>query len=526
MTTAEATHPEAETTEAATTAGATPDGRARPPLVAVAAVAAVVAIGIGLRFVTKSDLWLDEALSVNIAHLPVDQIPHWLRHDGAPPLYYLLLHFWMEVFGTSDLAVRSLSGVFAVASLPPAWYCGKRIGGRATAWAAVLMLSASPYAVVYATSARMYSLEIFVVFVGILAVRRAFERPSLDRVALVGLLTAVIIYLQYWGFYLVIAVGIFLLGTIRRSPQHRIAARRLLIATAVGVATFVPWIPTFVYQAKHTGTPWGQALLPPTPIGLTFQDFSGGSEHEGWILLLIFIPLVLIGVFGATVDRRHIDLDLRTLPGARWEAAIGALTLVIGTTAAWLGHSAFQSRYASIMFPFFVLVVARGVTRFADLQVRAVIIAVVVAVGFVGGVRNAVNNRTQAGEVAAVLRAEAKPGDVVLYCPDQVGPAVHRLVQPGLDEVTYPLLRPPALVDWVDYDEVIARHPPAAVAAQVLERAGTRTIWFVSAPGYRTHVTVCDALAHDLAQVRPQHVRITSDATIFEKPGLQEFPAS
>jgi hypothetical protein len=39
-------------------------------------------------------------------------------------------------------------------------------------------------------------------------------------------------------------------------------------------------------------------------------------------------------------------------------------------------------------------------------------------------------------------------------------------------------------------------------------------------------VTVCDALAHDLAQVRPQHVRITSDATIFEKPGLQEFPAS
>jgi hypothetical protein len=141
-------------------------------------------------------------------------------------------------------------------------------------------------------------------------------------------------------------------------------------------------------------------------------------------------------------------------------------------------------------------------------------------------VRNAVTNRTQAAEVAAVLRAEAKPGDVVLYCPDQVGPGVHRLVQSGLDEMTYPILRPPALVDWVDYDKVIARHPPAAVAAQVLERAGTHTIWFVSAPGYRTHVTVCDALAHDLAQARPQRLRITSDDKIFEKPGLQEFPAS
>ena len=33
-----------------------------------------------------------------------------LRHDGAPPLYYALLHFWIDVFGLGNLAVRSLSG--------------------------------------------------------------------------------------------------------------------------------------------------------------------------------------------------------------------------------------------------------------------------------------------------------------------------------------------------------------------------------------------------------------------------------
>ena len=76
----------------------------------------------------------------------------------------------------------------------------------------------------YATSARMYSLEIFVVFAGILAVRRAFERPSVDRVALVGLLAAIVVYPQYWGFYLVLAVGLFLLGAVVRPGAHR--ARR------------------------------------------------------------------------------------------------------------------------------------------------------------------------------------------------------------------------------------------------------------------------------------------------------------
>ena len=173
--------------------------------------------------------------------------------------------------------------------------------------------------------------------------RRAFERPSLGRVSLVGLLAAVVIYRSTGASISCSRVGLFLVGAIRRAPQHRQAAKRLLIATAVGAATFLPWIPTFVYQAKHTGTPWGQALLPPTPIGLTFQDFAGGNEHEGWILLLVLIPLVVIGVFGAAVDRRHIDLDLRTKRAARWEAAIGAATLVIGTKLAWVGHRALQT---------------------------------------------------------------------------------------------------------------------------------------------------------------------------------------
>ena len=57
-------------------------------------------IGVGLRFVAPSPLWLDEALSVNIASLPVGEIPDALRQDGHPPAYYLILHHWMEVFFT------------------------------------------------------------------------------------------------------------------------------------------------------------------------------------------------------------------------------------------------------------------------------------------------------------------------------------------------------------------------------------------------------------------------------------------
>ena len=72
-------------------------------LVVGVGVVLVVAAGMVLRFWTRSGLWLDEALTVDIARLPAArQIPDALKHDGAPPLYYFLLHFWMRLFGQSN----------------------------------------------------------------------------------------------------------------------------------------------------------------------------------------------------------------------------------------------------------------------------------------------------------------------------------------------------------------------------------------------------------------------------------------
>ncbi|MBO0748175.1 MAG: hypothetical protein J2O47_07485, partial [Acidimicrobiaceae bacterium] len=79
----------------------------RHALILVGALA--VAVSVGLRFYCPSALWLDETISVNIAKLPLIQIPTALSHDGAPPLYYVLLHFWMMVFGRGDVAARALS---------------------------------------------------------------------------------------------------------------------------------------------------------------------------------------------------------------------------------------------------------------------------------------------------------------------------------------------------------------------------------------------------------------------------------
>ena len=101
---------------------------------------------------------------------------------------------------------------------------------------------------------------------------------------------------------------------------------------------------------------------------------------------------------------------------------------------------------------------------------------------------------------------------------------MHRLAPGGLDELTYPGLRPARFVNWVDYTARLGRADPTAFAARCSGRQD-HTLWFVTSPGYITHPVVCRTLSGLFAPRANRTVRVAPDDRIFEHPGLQEFPA-
>src|SRR4051812_42156636 len=357
-----------------------PRGLDSPPL--VLGVLGALALGVVLRFVCQSDLWADEALSVNIAKLPLDDLMSALRHDGAPPLYYLLLHSWMRVFGSGPAAVRAMSGVAGTLTLVPMWFIGRRLDDRrrrlalapadspdVVAWSALLLLALSPFAIRYSTEARMYALVMLFVALGYLAVVRALERPGFVRLATVALLTGLLLYTHYWAFSLLAVTGITLvLIALRRPRADRGAPLAVLASLAVGALTFVPWVPSFLYQLHHTGTPWGAPVSPFGSWAAAFTSFGGNVHPAGWLLLV----LVVLGVFAVTIagDGRHVILDLLTQRGVRIEAAVAFGTVALGLLIGRLSGTTFEGRYASLAFPLFVAVGAFGLLAFGDPRVR------------------------------------------------------------------------------------------------------------------------------------------------------------
>ena len=477
-----------------------PVGRVWPQRLAVGVAVAVVVAGIALRFWARSDLWLDEALTVDIARVPLTHMHAALQRDGAPPLYYVLLHFWMKVFGPSDLGVRSLSGVIGVATLPLSYVAGRRVGGRTAGIATLILVASSPFAVRYSTENRMYALMVFLVAAGVVALSRAFERPRPGNLIAIGAVTAGLLYSHYWAPYLVATVGVWLVWRgWAGDPAGRGAARRCVAALVVGTLAFVPWLPTFVYQTRHTGSPWAAPANFAAMVNAV-TSFAGGATSQGRALALLYFALAGLGLFGAAAGARHIDIDLHTRPAGRPAAFTLFGTLALAVVGGYATRSAFQARYASVVLIPLVLLVALGLGTLADRRLRAAVLGAAVVFGLAGSIPNIWTSRTQAGEVAATLAVAGRPGDIVAFCPDQLGPAVYRLLPAGrYDQLTFPRAIGPAFVDWVDYAKAQQAGNPGAFAARLEAMSGgTHQIWLVWAPGYQTFGVECEGLLNSL----------------------------
>ena len=89
--------------------------------------------------------------------------------------------------------------------------------------------------------------------------------------------------------------------------------------------------------------------------------------------------------------------------------------------------------------------------------------------------QNVTTQRTQANNVAAAINAQAKPGDVIAFCPDQLGPAVYRQIDhpAQYDMLTFPRRTGPAIVDWVDYADAISLRAALEIANNVDEARET-----------------------------------------------------
>jgi len=119
----------------------------------------VVASVLRLYRIEEKSIWLDESFSLWIARHSLWEGWRWLIEvDQHPPIYYSLLHLWIELFGTLEGAVRTLSALASVLTIPVFYAACRRLLDGPTAAIAAFILTVSPFHVQFAQETRMYAL--------------------------------------------------------------------------------------------------------------------------------------------------------------------------------------------------------------------------------------------------------------------------------------------------------------------------------------------------------------------------------
>jgi hypothetical protein len=198
------------------------------------------------------------------------------------------------------------------------------------------------------------------------------------------------------------------------------------------------------------------------------------------------------------------------------------VALLVATVASEVSSSAYAPRYTTIVLAPLLLVVASG---FGALPRRAseIAVAVVVVFGLVSSAAGVTQLRTQAGQVAKVLKL-AEPGDLVVFCPDQLGPAVNRVAPHAGTQVVYPTFGPAAMINWVDYKKRNESGDPIAFAYLALQRARGHTIWYVYDQGYPTLAGGCLSLFESFTAARGTPYDALNAHGAFEVDHVAEFP--
>jgi mannosyltransferase len=135
-------------------------------------------IAVTLPFINSIPIDLDEPFSIFYAQQDLNEFIPFLNKGNNPPLHFILLHYWMKIFGIGSISVRSLSLLFSLLTIPVLYHFGKKIVGQNYSVLFVGFFIFSTFNHFHALEARVYSL---MVLLSIIAMTNIYKLLFTDK---------------------------------------------------------------------------------------------------------------------------------------------------------------------------------------------------------------------------------------------------------------------------------------------------------------------------------------------------------
>ena len=427
------------------------------------ALVGLVVLAAALRFwrIGHQSYWLDEAFTVGLVNEDLVGMLKGVREtESTPHLYYVLAWLWEKVVGDGEAALRSLSALFGIATVPVAYLAARELFRPLVALTAAALVAVNPWLVWYSQEARAYALLVLLCTAALLFFLRA--RSGGRNLALWALLAALAVLTHYFAAFMVAPMALWLVWTRRD--------RASIVASGAVAAVGMALAPLALDQRASGHTKFIESI----PLGDRVTDLPKkfvtgelGTPTPGIGVLAGLLVLVAVGllVVRAPEEDRNRALGL---------GALVAVTLAVPLLLAAAGLDYLFPRNAIAAFvPAAIALAAGFATGRAGLAAAAALCAIAVAVN----IQVSFNESLQRDDLRGLAKALGKPeADRAIVINPQVQLR-------ALEQYTGPLPKfPQRVVDLYEVDAIlitrddIEREPqPPVEGFELVERRSSES---------------------------------------------------
>lgn len=372
-------------------------------------------------FIANNSLAGDEPFSVYHAQMNITSIIKLLSEGNNPPLYEILLHFWIKIFGISELSARFPSLIFSSLTVLFIYKIGIKYLNNRVALCASIIFIFSNYQILFAHEARVYAflglltVISMYIFMGIIYDYRIntksednyrFNYQATTKFIILAVVNTLIIYSHYFGFFVLIIQFLFLMLNFPFLFKHW---KKVFLSASIIALLYSPNI--LVILNRFTESSGGTWVQPPTGLVSIYNMLWVFSNAP-----VVTVCLITIFVFSLLKYVANFKNELKVIYCGFVIFWFGFIFFFMFSISYWIPM--FMGRYlmpAAIAYPLLVGVCADYLIKTSKYKF---VIPFVVSLFFVFTVKPNMTNKSNVKETVEKIKELKTNNTIVYFCPD------------------------------------------------------------------------------------------------------------